>query len=302
VRAGRTLRLLAAATVLLGGAGLVGCGQQSTPAPESSADKSSAASGSQPANNSPDPTVSVPGAPPKRDALHQSFADATRPAEYPPADIIDRPPDQTVTKKSTWKLLNAVTQRWDTIRFTTSDGKPIHYSAEVETSLGKFTVALRPDLAPNHVRNFIALAEVGYYDELFVDRLRHEGDGDRKLNAIEAGCPLGIGEYASGSIGYWLKNEFQPRDKATHEEGTVAACRTLEEDSAACRFSVLLSKAPSLDGYYTIFGKVVEGLDVVRKIHVQPVILDAQDRNDARRPEKPIVIRKVTIHRTEGPG
>jgi peptidyl-prolyl cis-trans isomerase B (cyclophilin B) len=302
VRAGRALRHLAAATVLLGGMGLVGCGQQSTPHPESSAEQTpSATTGSQPANDPSAPTVSVPAVPAQSDALHQAFAQATRSADNPPADS-DRPPDQTVSKKPVHKLLDAVAKRWDTIRFTTPDGKPIQYRAVVETSLGKFTIALRPDLAPNHVRNFIALAEVGYYEELFVDRLRHDVEGDRILDSIEAGCPLGTGEYASGSIGYWLKDEFQPSEKASHVEGTVGACRSLEPHSAGCRFYVVLSKTTALDSYYTIFGKVVEGLDVVRKIHAQPVVLDGQDQGGARRPEKPIVIRKVTIQRTEGPG
>ena len=68
-----------------------------------------------------------------------------------------------------------------------------------------------------------------------------------------------------------------------------------ELDSAGCRFYITLNKAPYLDGNYTVFARVTRGLDVARKISQQPIILDDQDVNGSRRPEKPVVIQKVTI-------
>jgi cyclophilin family peptidyl-prolyl cis-trans isomerase len=237
---------------------------------------------------------------PRRDALHQSFTDATRAADNPPADV-NRPPDETVTKKPVHKLLADLQARWDTIHFTSADGRKIEYSVTLHTAQGDIQIALFPDLAPNHVRNFLALCEAGYYDGLFFDRARtEEGDAASSvLRTIEAGCPLGTGEPGNGSIGYWLKPEFQPGTKVSHDEGTVGACRGDEPDSAACRFYINLEKAPFLDGNYTIFGKVVQGLDVARKIYVQPVIIDDQDRDGARRPERPVVIHKVTVHKLQ---
>src|SRR5204862_6867632 len=98
-------------------------------------------------------------------------------------------------------------------------------------------IALDPDLAPNHVRNFIALAKVGYYDGLVFDRIT-EGplEGEQKIHfeAIEAGCPLGKGDLLENSIGYWLNPEFDPQ--AHHEEGTVGFCHSEERDTAACKF------------------------------------------------------------------
>src|SRR5262249_37981952 len=96
-----------------------------------------------------------------------------------------------------------------------------------------------------------------------------------------------------GSIGYWLKPEFNPELK--HEEGTVGACRGEEEDTAACRFYINLGKAPTLDGHYTVFGKVTRGLEVARIIFKQPVRADEEDEEGYHRPEKPVVIRKVVI-------
>jgi peptidyl-prolyl cis-trans isomerase B (cyclophilin B) len=248
------------------------------------------------------PAVAVPAgggkaepAPPRRDGMHQSFADATRSADNPPADA-GRPADQTVAGKATAKLLAEVARLWDTIRFTGPDGKPIDYTARLETDLGNVDIVLLPDFAPNHVRNFIALARAGYYDGLLFERvLDQKGDDGSTLRTVEGGCPLGTGEPGRDSIGYWLKPEFQSPDKIAHDAGVVGACRGAEPDSAACRFYITLGRAPVLDGNFTIFGKVTPpGLDVVRKIYVRPAIIE-DDPGAPRRPEKPVVIRKVTI-------
>jgi peptidyl-prolyl cis-trans isomerase B (cyclophilin B) len=230
------------------------------------------------------------------DRLHQSFAEATRGGDDPPAESM-QPPDKTVAGKPVYALYKDVVRLWDSIRFTTADGKKLAYSATIETSFGAIEIELLPEIAPNHVRNFIALAKAGYYDGLFFDRIHHEESQDDpalRLDQISAGCPLGTGEPGHGSIGYWLKPEFD--ENVHHEEGTVGACHGAEADTAACKFYVTLNKAPFLDGNYTVFGKVTKGLEVARKIFGQPVIIDEQDINGDRRPEKPITIKKVTIH------
>ncbi len=258
------------------------------------------------------PVVSVPAAaqadaPPPRDAMHQPFAAATRGGDDPPA-LCNRPPDATVTGKPVGKLYDEVVRLWDAVRFVNPAGKPLSYTATVETDLGNIEIALRPDVAPNHVRNFIALARAGYYDGLRFDRVRHEEpetpDGGPPLDQIEGGCPLGTGEPGYGSIGYWLRAEFDDKEKPKlpHDEGTVGACRGTEADSAGCRFYVTLSKAPYLDGNYTAFGKVTKGLDVARKIYQQPVMVFESDVDGSRRPLNPTVIRKVTVHVQEGGG
>jgi peptidyl-prolyl cis-trans isomerase B (cyclophilin B) len=302
----RRLRLSHFAAVLLvGSLGTIGCGQKAAPDTDHSKTNSpiiSAKPESPQAARTIDPepaakalpaTAAVP-----RDRLHQAFDDATRAADNPPADA-NRPPDETISKKPVFKILEEVGRSWDSIRFVSPAGKKILYTADVDTSLGRIEIALFPELAPNHVRNFISLARAGYYDQLFFDRLRREEGEGKLLQSLEAGCPLGTGDPGNGSIGYWLKDELTPGDKMSHEEGTVGACRGSEADTAGCRFYITLNKASFLDGNYTIFGKVVQGLDVARKIYEQPVIVDAQDSDGARRPENPIVIHKVTIHAKE---
>jgi cyclophilin family peptidyl-prolyl cis-trans isomerase len=288
---GRALRRFAVAALVVA-LNLTGCGEPSGPGETTDNTKETGPAKSQekPADG---PAATNPTGP-----MQQTFAEATRRADDPPEDC-QRPPDRTVSGKPVYKLYTEVTRLWDTIRFTTPDGKPLKYTATVETDEGDLVIALRPDVAPNHVRNFVALARAGYYDGLCFDRIYHgESDEDPslKLEQIEAGCPLGTGEPGYGSIGYWLKPEFCKADKVTHEEGTVGACRGREADTAACRFYITLTRAPFLDENYTIFGKVTQGLDVARRIYRKPTIIDEQDRDGSRRPEKPVLIKKVTIH------
>jgi cyclophilin family peptidyl-prolyl cis-trans isomerase len=240
--------------------------------------------------------------PPPRDWQHEPFEKVTRRGEDPPEGA-RMPTDMIANGKPSPRIYGEVVRLWDTIRFVTPAGKRLDYSATIETDQGNVEIALRPDLAPSHVRSFVALSRAGYYDNLFFDRIRHEESEEapgRVLDLVEAGCPLGTGDPGCGSIGYWLKPEF-PREEArvTHEEGTVGACHDAEADTAACRFYITLKPAPFLDGNFTIFGKVTQGMDVVRKIFLQPVIVDDEDAEGSHRPEKPVVIRKVTIHTHE---
>jgi peptidyl-prolyl cis-trans isomerase B (cyclophilin B) len=228
--------------------------------------------------------------------LHQPFAEAT--VTDPPAEW-QRPPDLTMTNKSVGKLYTEVVQNWDHIRFVSSQGKHLGYRAILETELGSIEITLRPDLAPNHVRSFVALARVGYYDGLVFERTIHEaieGRPDDRVEIIEAGCPMGTGEAGYGSIGYWLKPEITAA--LTHEEGVVGASHGEDGDTSACKFYINLCKAPFLDGNYTVFGKVTKGMDVARKVLSLPVRNDSE-YPEGDRPVQPVVIRKVTIQTEE---
>jgi cyclophilin family peptidyl-prolyl cis-trans isomerase len=265
---------------LLGSLVLCGCGKKSENPPT--------------ARPKPAPikTPPKPELPVDYERLHQSLGKATR--QDPPPD--QRPPDRTMSGKSTGAIHRQVVELWDTIKFMNLDGTRIHYAATIETERGTITLDLDDEHAPNHVRNFIALSKAGYYDGLTFDTIHQEEvnlDTKAQYEEIEAGCPLGTGAPSANTIGYWLNPEIS--DKANHEEGAVGACRGYEKDSAACKFYITLCKAPYLDGHYTIFGKVTSGLEVARQIFLQPVVLEDSDVDGARRPLKPVVIRKVTI-------
>lgn len=227
--------------------------------------------------------------------LTQSFEDATR--KDPPVDW-PRLADMTATNKSVGKLYTDVVRLWKEIPFVNAEGKEIEYSAHLETSQGVIEIALRPEIAPNHVRNFIALARAGYYDGLVFERLVEdvsEVEGGGRLELIEGGGPLGVNDPNYDSIGYWLKPEFDAN--VPHDEGTVGAWRGIEVDTASCKFYIILNKPPeSLNGNHTVFGKVTRGLDIARKIHQQPRTKEAM-LPGVFKPEKAVVIQKVTIQR-----
>ena len=264
-------------------AALAGCGKGSSSGPKSEPAKPTEHQAEAPANGKP----SIPAG---YERLHQSFTQATR-KDPPPGQ---RPPDLTMTGKSTPKLYTEVVRLWDTIKFMKPDGTRIHYSAVVETDRGKIEIALDPEHAPNHVRSFVALARAGYYDGLVFDTIRQEElENGGRYEEVEAGCPLGTGDPNANSIGYWLEPETG--SGATHEEGTVGACHGFEKNTAACKFYVTLCKAPYLDEHYTIFGKVTAGLSIPRELFRQPVVFEESDPEGIARPVNPVVIRKVTI-------
>jgi peptidyl-prolyl cis-trans isomerase B (cyclophilin B) len=118
------------------------------------------------------------------------------------------------------------------------------------------------------------------------------------VQLVEGGCPLGSGDSRVGSLGYWLKPEFSA--EPLHDVGAVGASHYEEADTAACKFYIMLNKAPHLDGVYTVFGRVTKGLDVVRKIYTQPVVETDASPAGYQRPVKPVVITKVTIHGLPG--
>ena len=232
----------------------------------------------------------------------QTFEEATRrtqPVEAP------QPPDLTMTGKSVGKLYADVVRLWKEIPYKTPDGKRIEYSATLETEMGNIEIALLADAAPNHVRNFVALARAGYFEGLSFDRLLHvvveTSDGQKQtLDLIEGGDPLGADDTDDHfDIGYWLKPEIDPA--VVNEEGSVGAVHGKEVDSAGCKFYIVLSKSPPIPKEtYTVFGKVTQGLDIARKIHQQPAVeLEAEEDYGYSRPLKPVIIRKVTIQTRE---
>lgn len=229
----------------------------------------------------------------------QTFLDATL-SEPPEGE--QRPPDVTKVGKSVGKMYQAIAGvkgkggLWDQVKFVSENGKKLHYSATIKTTEGTLEMELWPDVAPNHVRNFVALARAGYYDGLSFDRAIKEEvaiSPGENVQYIEGGCPLGTGEAGYGSIGYWMKPEIS--EKVKHEEGTVGAGHGEEVESAACKFYITLNQAKWLDGNFTIFGKITQGLDVARKIFSRPRLDGFEDRL-----QNSVQIEQVTIHVKEG--
>ncbi len=259
---------------------VVGCGKKDTP--------------NVGAENRGTPALSVPNgnaAPDASPKLAQPFAEAV--SEDSPGN--QQPPaEMTIAGQSTAKHRIEVQKLWDTIKFTTPAGKPIVHVAHFDTEFGKIQVQLLHEIAPNHVRNFVALAKSGFYNGLVFEHII-QGQGDETpesvLELVEGGCPLGTGEPGVGHLGYWLKPEFN--DAIKHEPGIFGAYHDDNPESAGCRFYIALTNASAMDGNFTAYGKVVAGLDVVRTISKQPRI------DGSVQPVKPAVIRSVTIETQE---
>jgi cyclophilin family peptidyl-prolyl cis-trans isomerase len=159
----------------------------------------------------------------------------------------------------------------------------------VETDAGTFVIDLRPDLAPNHGGYFIKLAREGAFNKTIFHRVL-------RLGIIQGGDPLTRDPaktklYGTGGLGI-LKAEFSSEK---HTRGAVSAVlQPGKPDSGGAQFFVCVSDQPSLDGQYTIFGRVAEGMDVVQTISEAP----ADDRG---MPHERIAIRSVTIRNAPPP-
>jgi len=114
------------------------------------------------------------------------------------------------------------------------------------------TVELWNDVAPKHVENFLKLGREGFYDDLKFHRILPGF-------MIQGGCPRGDG---TGGPGWSVDAEFNDRE---HQPGTLSMARSVDPDSAGSQFFICLTRerCRHLDGEYTAFGQVIEGMDVV---------------------------------------
>lgn len=120
---------------------------------------------------------------------------------------------------------------------------------------GRVTILLRPDLAPKHVERVKKLTREGFYDGIVFHRVIPDF-------MAQTGDPTGTG--TGGSDYPDLPAEFS--NKATFERGTVGAARSSDPDSANSQFFIDFAPAPFLNGKYTIWGQVIDGMDAVDKI------------------------------------
>ena len=124
----------------------------------------------------------------------------------------------------------------------------------IETTKGRVVIAMRPDLAPKHVAHIKTLARQGFYDGIVFHRVI-EGF------MAQTGCPTGTG--TGGSKLPNLKAEF---NKEPHVRGVCSMARSSSPDSANSQFFICFDDASFLNGQYTAWGKVIEGMDNVDKI------------------------------------
>jgi peptidyl-prolyl cis-trans isomerase B (cyclophilin B) len=138
------------------------------------------------------------------------------------------------------------------------------YRAVLETSMGQIVVELRPDKAPEHVRNFLRLASAGVYDGTAWHRVV-KGFVVQTGHIPTRTAPL---SEAQQRLVRNIKAEFNDE---LHEPGTVSMARLAEPDTASTSFFIVTARSSMLDHKYTVFGRVVSGIEVVQKIEAVPV-------------------------------
>jgi len=149
------------------------------------------------------------------------------------------------------------------------------YFARMVTNKGTVLIKFLPAVAPMHVTNFLYLTKLGFYDGIPFHRVITSF-------MAQGGCPLGTG---TGNPGYGFNGEFSPSVK--HDKGGLLSMANAGPGTDGSQFFLTFVPTPWLDGKHTIFGEVVEGMDVVKK-------LEAAGSQSGRTSE-PLSMTKVTV-------
>ncbi|MFB3883593.1 MAG: peptidylprolyl isomerase [Thermodesulfobacteriota bacterium] len=141
--------------------------------------------------------------------------------------------------------------------------------ATIETRFGSIELKFFPDVAPNHVKNFVELSQKGFYDGTTFHRvipgfMIQGGDPNSKQPDKS--------KHGQGGPGYTIKAEFNNKP---HKRGTLSMARAAHPDSAGSQFFICVADSSFLDKKYTVFGEVVSGMEVADKI-----VSQARDKTD----------------------
>jgi cyclophilin family peptidyl-prolyl cis-trans isomerase len=154
--------------------------------------------------------------------------------------------------------------------------------AELHTTAGDIDIRFFPDVAPNHVKNFIDLAEKGFYNGSKFHRVIPGF-------MIQGGDPNTIsGDPRTWGTGGTKENVRAEFNTVSHKRGIVSMARANDPNSASSQFFIVVADSKFLDNQYTVFGQVTKGMEVADKIVAEP-----RDRND--RPNNPTTITNITI-------
>ncbi|MBF0274126.1 MAG: peptidylprolyl isomerase [Nitrospinae bacterium] len=157
--------------------------------------------------------------------------------------------------------------------------------AVIHTRLGEITIKFFPDIAPNHVENFLNLAKSGFYNGTAFHRVIPgfviQGGDPNSKNAEDRST------HGMGNAGYTVKAEFS---RKPHTRGSVSMARARHVNSASSQFFICVDDTPNLNGQYTLFGEVESGMDVADKIVALP--RDGKD-NPLERVEMTVTVKTV---------
>jgi cyclophilin family peptidyl-prolyl cis-trans isomerase len=154
--------------------------------------------------------------------------------------------------------------------------------AELHTSAGEIHIRFFPDVAPNHVKNFLTLAQSGFYDGTKFHRIIPGF-------MIQGGDPnTKTGNPATWGTGGADKNVNAEFNAVPHKRGIVSMARSNSPNSASSQFFIVVADSTFLDNQYTVFGQVTKGMEVA-----DTIVGAAKGPND--RPNNPTTINKIVI-------
>jgi cyclophilin family peptidyl-prolyl cis-trans isomerase len=171
---------------------------------------------------------------------------------------------------------------------------PQNTAAVFQTKLGKIVIKFFPEKAPNHVKNFQALVKAGFYNGTKFHRvvpgfMIQGGDPNTKKDDKSK---WGQGGHEVNGKEVTVNSEF---NDIHHARGIVSMARANDPNSASSQFFICVADAGFLDGKYTVFGEVIEGMDVVDKIVGAPKDPPGPDNPEGSRPASPVTIEKALL-------
>lgn len=173
---------------------------------------------------------------------------------------------------------------------STSTPSTMGTTATLETSMGNIVIQFYPDKAPKHVASFLDLARRGVYDGTLFHRVipgfMIQGGDPLTKDPKTPRTMMGTGN-ATTADGKELRLPAEFND-VSHVRGIVSMARSSDPNSASAQFFIVVKDSTFLDRQYTVFGRVVEGMDVADKI-----VAVARDERD--NPKEPVTIKKITI-------
>jgi len=221
-------------------------------------------------------TSTSPDAPSSEDATAPEVSTTEEPATEPPASLLkirDFIASKTIDKtQSTWKSRLPKPPK---LRFK---DETIFWN--LDTTEGDIRIKLMPDVAPMHVSNLMYLTELGFYDDLFFHRVMAGF-------MAQGGCPNGNG---MGNPGYKFGSEVR-KDVSHDRAGLLSAANLFPTPNTdGSQFFLTFSPQTHLDMRHTIYGEVVDGMDVLKKLDA-----NSGTRANGGRPKKKMIINSATI-------
>ena len=191
-------------------------------------------------------------------------------------DVVERisqsPVDQGGLTEKPVRILNVTIEKKKVQPYVNATVAELHKTVTMKTTLGTLKIQMEPEWAPNHVRNFLMLVDTGWYNGTAFHRVIPGFMAQGGMPNTRAGNPA----HPADRWVHPLKGEF--RDDLKHVRGILSMARTDDPNSATTSFFLMLGAAPHLDGQYTAFGRVIEGLEVLDAFEKEEVEGEAPKR------------------------